>query len=101
MGSMPRRAYTKEFRAEAVKRIIDEKMGLSDTARRLDISVKTLANWVKLAKDGMLAQIDRHRLVPVSELEAENKQLKRELAEARADRDLLKIANAYFASLHK
>lgn len=55
-------------------------MGLTEAARRLSISAKTLANWVSAAKHGK----------PVTELEAENSQLKRALAEMKMECDLLK-----------
>ena len=39
----------------------------------------------------------RDKRRPVTELEAENSKLKRELAEMKMERDLLKKATAYFA----
>ena len=88
--------YTKEFKEEAAQLVLVGGLGLTDAARRLSISVKTLANWVAAAKHGMPVKAGAARR-PVSELEAENSQLKRALAEMKMERDLLKKATAYFA----
>ena len=58
--------------------------------------MKTLANWVAAAKHGKPVKVGTIRK-PVTELEAENSQLKRALAEMKMERDLLKKATAYFA----
>ena len=96
MEKIPRRMYTKEFKEEAAQLVIVGGLGLTEAARRLSISVKTLANWVAAAKHGKPMQAGATRR-PVSELEAENSQLKRALAEMKMERDLLKKATAYFA----
>ena len=58
--------------------------------------MKALANWVVLARQGDGAAASDTRR-PVTELEAEVSRLKRELAEMRMERDLLKKSTAYFA----
>ena len=60
------------------------------------MSGKTLKNWVGRARQGQLATVGASRR-PVTELEAELSRLKRDLAEARMERDILKKATAYFA----
>jgi len=96
MEKIPRRVYTKEFKEEAAQLVVNGGMGLTEAARRLSISVKTLANWVAAAKHGKPVKAGMTRK-PVTELEAENSQLKRALAEMKMERDLLKKATAYFA----
>ena len=96
MEKLPRRMYTKEFKEEAAQLVLSGGLGLTEAARRLSISVKTLANWVAAAKHGTPVKAGVTRR-PVSELEAENSQLKRALAEMKMERDLLKKATAYFA----
>ena len=55
----------------------------------------TLANWVASARGkGKAAELGKPSAV---ELEAEVKKLRKELAEARLERDILKKATAYFA----
>jgi len=69
---------------------------MTETARRLSISSKTLANWVTAVKHDKAANGGAPRK-PVTELDAEVTRLKRELAETKMERDLLKEATAYFA----
>ena len=96
MEKVPKRVYTKEFKEQAAKLVVEGGQGLTETARRLSISAKTLANWVAAARRGELAgAVDKRR--PVTDLEAENSRLKRELADMKMERDLLKKATAYFA----
>jgi transposase len=87
--------YTPEFRAEAVKVVLAQGLSLAEAAKRLSVPKGTLANWVASAKasKGVAAPGAR----TVAELEAELKQVRKELAEARLERDLLKKATAYFA----
>lgn len=92
---MPQR-YTPEFRAEAVKLVTEQGLSQQEAARRLAIPKGTLANWMAATK----ASSGRPS-VPgarsVADLEAENARLRKELAEARMVRDILKKATAYFA----
>lgn len=96
MERLPRQQYTKEFREEAVRLVLEQKLTMPAAARRLAMSEKTLANWVFRARQGRLAGLGESRR-PVTDLEAEVSRLKRELAEARMERDILKKATAYFA----
>jgi transposase len=96
MEKLPRQKYTKEFREQAVRLVIEQELTIPEAARRLSMSGQTLSNWVFKARHGKLAEMDAHRK-PVTDLDAENSQLKRELAEARMERDILKKATAYFA----
>ncbi|AOJ05788.1 transposase [Burkholderia mayonis] len=75
---------------------LTEGVGLPETARRLSISIKTPANWIRAAKTGKLKDVARHRK-PLMELEAGLAQMKRELAEVRMERDLLRKFATYFA----
>ena len=96
MDKIPKRVYTKEFKEEAAELVLREGLGLTEAARRLSISMKTLANWVALARHGKPMTTHTPRQ-PVTELEAEVSRLRRELAEMKQERDLLKKATAYFA----
>jgi len=60
------------------------------------MSGRTLERWVGRARQGQLATLGENRR-PVTELEAELSRLKRELAEARMERDILQKATAYVA----
>jgi transposase-like protein len=96
MESIPRGRYTKEFRQEAVKLVIDDKLSWSEAARRLSLPTSTLANWVKAYKAGKLGDISKNYR-PLTEVEMELSRVKKENAELRMERDILKKAAAYFA----
>jgi transposase len=63
----------------------------------LALSVKTYSRWVRVARAGTLMSVDAQRVQPVTDLQAEVSRLKRELAVACEERDILKKATAYFA----
>ena len=87
--------YTPEFRAEAVKLVSEQGLSQETAAKRLAIPKGTLANWVAASKasTGTLAPGARS----AAELAIENARLRKELAEARMEREILKKATAYFA----
>jgi transposase len=96
MKGIPQGRYTKEFREEAVKMVMDGGMSLPEAARRLSLPPSTLGNWVKAHKAGKLGDIGKTRK-PLTEIEMELARMKKELVETRMERDLLKKAAAYFA----
>jgi transposase len=90
--------YTPEYRAEAVKLILEQGLSLSESARRLGMPKGTLCSWVNAAKGKTVYKTGAAPgMRSVTELEAELSQLRRELAETRMERDILKKATAYFA----
>ncbi len=96
MERIPRGRYTKEFREEAVKLITEDKLSLPDAGRRLSIAPQTIGNWVKAFKSGRLGEIGK-TYRPLTEIEMELAWTKRELAQVKMERDILKKAAAYFA----
>lgn len=97
MEKLPRRVYTSEFRHQAVEMVIREGLGIAEASRRLSLSPKTLTNWVRRAKGGGVPETDAAPRREVTEQEAELARLRRENAELRMERDILKKASAYFA----
>lgn len=92
------RQYTEEFKVETVR--LAESIGGNATAKRLGIPQSTVTNWVRRARAGRLGGVaDEAAPVkrPVSELEAENSRLRRELASTKLDLEIVKKAAAYFA----
>ena len=87
--------YTPEFRVEAVKLVTEQGLSQETAAKRLGIPKGTLANWVAAVKASFRPAVPGAR--SALELEAENARLRKELAEARMERDILKKATAYFA----
>jgi transposase len=93
---IPQGRYTREFRQEAVKMMIEEKLSLPEAARRLSLAPSTLNYWVKAYKEGRLGDIGKGQK-PLTEIEMELARTKKELAEVKMERDILKKAAAYFA----
>lgn len=85
--------YDDEFRAEAVKQVIDRGYSVNDVSKRLGVSAQSLYKWVKAASPTKENELERE----VSEVKRENLRLKAELRRAQEDRDILKKAAAYFA----
>lgn len=99
MEKLPRQVYATEFRQQAVELISRDGLSIAEAARRLAISPKTLLNWVRRARSGSLPDDgDGVRRHVVTEQEAELSRLRRENAEPRMERDILKKSAAYFAS---
>lgn len=99
MEKLHRQVYTTEFRQQAVELITRNELSIAEAARRLAISPKTLLNWVRRARSGELPDDgDGRRRHVVTEQEAELARLRRENAELRMERDILKKSAAYFAS---
>ena len=86
--------YTREFREEAVKLVTEEKLSLPEAARRLSLPPSTLATWVKQFKAGRLGEVGK-TYRPLTEIEMDLARTKRELAEVKMERDILKKAAAY------
>jgi transposase-like protein len=89
MKGIPQGRYTKEFRDEAVKIVVDGGMSLPEAARRLSLSASTLSNWLKASKAGKLKDIDKNYR-PLPEIEMELTRFRKELAYTKIERDLLK-----------
>lgn len=96
MKAGPDRKYTVEFREAAVKQVLDGRRSLRQVARALEMSHKTLANWVAKAKQGQ-ALVKRASSQPLSDLQAENARLWQENARLKLEKEILKKAAAYFA----
>jgi transposase len=96
LKSIPQGRYTREFRQEAVRLIVEEKISCREGAQRLSLAPSTLAYWIKAYKSGKLGEIGKAQK-PLTEVEMELARTKKELAEVKMERDILKKAAAYFA----
>ena len=92
--SLVRRSFTDEFKAGAVRLVIDEGKSVGQAARELDLTESALRMWVERAradrgtgKPGVLSTAEREEL---GRLRKENRTL-------RMERDILKQAAAFFA----
>ena len=93
--------YSKEFRDEAAKLVVESGVSAYEASRQLVLPKTTLENWVRAFKAGKLGGIGGQQR-PLTEIELELDRVKRELAQVKQERDILKKAAAYFAkeSLH-
>ena len=91
-----RRIYTKEFRINAAKLVVDEHRPATSVAKELNVSPKTLHSWVKQYREGSLQTVsDKHD--SVSSEQAETARVRAELQKARAEILLLKKLATYFS----
>jgi transposase len=90
-----RRRFSREFKIQAVRLVLERGVSMAQAARDLDVHVSVLRTWVR-----------EHRANPAHAFPgvgqqtpeaAEVTQLKREVARLKMERDILKKAAAYFA----
>lgn len=92
MEKVPKGVYTKEFKEEAVKLVREVGLSIPEVARRLSVGKSTIEYWVKKAKKGILSGQDK-----VTPEDMELARLRKENAELKMEREILKKAAAYFA----
>ncbi|AZG51917.1 IS3 family transposase [Shigella flexneri] len=86
--------YSKEFKAEAVRTVLENQLSISEGASRLSLPEGTLGQWVTAARKGLGTPGFR----TVAELESEILQLRKALNEARLERDIFKKSNSVFCT---
>ena len=89
------RSYSDELKSEAVKMVTEQGLSQEETGRRLSIPKGSISNWVAASK--LRTGRSRAGDQSIAELSAENQRLRKELNEARMEREILKKAAAYFA----
>lgn len=83
-----RRQYTREFKVEAVKQVVEQGRSVKETAEGLGIAPNLLTRWKQLfLADGTVAFPGQGKLKPHDE---EIRRLRRELAQVRQERDILR-----------
>ena len=89
----PRRRFDDDFKAQAVRLVLDDGKSVGSVARDLDLTATSLAEWVKRAR------ADRtHGKTGVATAEREElARLRKENRELRTEREILKKAAAFFA----
>jgi transposase len=88
------KAFSEEFRREALR--LAETRPLTQVARELGMHPETLRGWRRVARArGEAAGSTAPATVPA--LEAEMRRLRREVAQLREEREILKKATAFFA----
>ena len=90
-----RKRYTREFKIQAVKQVLQGDRALSEIADSLGINRSVLGNWKKKFLDeGTVAFPGSGHQTPEQE---EIRRLRRELKNAKQDVAILKKATVYFA----
>lgn len=94
-----RKHYPPEFKAEAIKLVLEQGYPCRQAGKQLGIPHKTLANWVR-------PQRKQQRSAQIAEgvakddpaaLRARIAELEKQLRRAEMEREILKKATAYFA----
>ncbi len=88
-----RRSFTDEFKAGAVRLVLDEGKTVAAVARDLDLTTNSLRNWVEQAR----ADRSKGRTGLTTEERTELATLRKEVRELRMEREILKKAAAFFA----
>jgi len=90
----PRRRFSDEFKAGAVRLVLEEGKSPSKVAKDLDLTPSSLSNWVEQARAdrgkstrGTLTTDEKEELA----------RLRKEVRELRLEREILKKAAAFFA----
>jgi transposase len=93
LGRRVRRQFSDEFRAGAVRLVLDEGKTMGAVARELDLTPSALSGWVRQAQ----ADQTQGRSGLTTEERGELATLRKDNRELRRERDVLKKATAFFA----
>jgi transposase len=92
-----RNQYTKEYKIEAVRLMVEEGRPISEVARELGVAQSLLHRWKKKSEEGKIDSFpDKNCLSPKDDDE-ELRQLRRENNRLRMERDILKKAVPIFS----
>jgi transposase len=94
MSKRQTKNYSEEFKQSSAKLAIESGQPISKIANELGICSSTLYGWIQKFSTETGAQPSSLN----SPLQAELKQLRKEFARVKMERDILKKAAAYFAS---
>ena len=96
---MAKRSFTREFKVSAVQLIEQQGYTLPQAAKSLGVDRSTLRSWIR--KFGGQANGQRTTPGDESAIKAENRRLREENRRLLMEREILKKATAYFASLER
>ena len=88
-----RQSFTEEFKAGAVRLVIDERKTIAEVARNLDLTASALAGWVEVAR----ADRTKGKTGLTTEERTKLARLRKENKELKMERELLKKGAAFFA----
>ncbi len=83
--------YDDEFKAHAIKMVVEQNRTPTEVESDLGVSQPTIRRWVRQATEP-----EDSKAKKIAELEAENKKLKKQLANTKETVDVLKKSVAIF-----
>jgi transposase len=92
-GRRARRQFTEEFKAGAIRLVVEEDKTVGAVARELDLTASALRGWVERAR----AEQTKGKSGLMKEEREELVRLRKALRIAEEERDILKKATAFFA----
>ncbi|MFK7807092.1 MAG: transposase [Saprospiraceae bacterium] len=95
--SKPRKSYTKLEKLEIVKLSLEENENIRELAERFEVSENTIYNWRKKYAKHKEAAFPGKGNKTMTESDREIERLKKELKEAKLERDILKKAVGIFS----
>ncbi len=90
-----RRHFSEEFKAGAVRLVLDENKTVGAVARQLDLTASALGSWVRQAE----ADRTKGKTGLTTAEREELARLRKENRELRLEREILKKAAAFFAKM--
>ena len=95
MKRIPRRLFTEAFKREAIKLVTEQHLNVAAAGQQLDVAPKSIHSWIAESE-----RVELKATLGAAKLTADQqriRELERELAIAREERDILKKA-VYFVS---
>jgi transposase len=92
-----RRHFDDQFKQDAVRLITEGGKGVSQVSRDLDVAVSVLQRWRRRFAGGPNKPTPPGNVNPASADSAETERLRKELAQVKEEREILKKALAVFS----
>jgi transposase len=97
--TVSRRKFTKEFKQEACRLVVEQGQKCAETAKNLGVSESVLGRWVRQYRsNGVVAFPGSGRMLPQEE---ELRRLERENRRLKMEREILKKAITFFGESEK
>ena len=98
MSERKKKMYPSEFKESAIKLVVESGKTAAEVSRELGINTNTMNTWIRERSiSGSKIKTSREINYHFDEI----KKLKKELAQAKLERDILKKATAYFAKEYR
>ena len=94
MPSSTKKTYAEDFKQSSAKLAVESDHPISKTAQSLGVKDTTLHGWI----NKYYPDYKRSQQTELSSSEQEIRELRKELAQVKQERDILKKAAAYFAN---